>query len=90
MKTKNQKILESFDLSKIKDMDLDEDIAFDFINGKSSENIYIEMTGKQKKYNYVIFDCMGVVSQKGQKELEEGIYKFEVPPAGLIQFKSFK
>lgn len=60
----------------------------DVINAKTSSRIVIVATGKSKKFEYRIIDCLGAETKKETIELANNTYTFTVPASGLISFKS--
>ncbi|WP_411032122.1 glycoside hydrolase family 36 protein [Spongiimicrobium sp. 3-5] len=62
--------------------------SFDLLNAKKSSKIFLDISGETQQYQYVIQDCLGNEVETKSINLKKGTFSFNVPPSGLISFKT--
>ncbi len=61
--------------------------AIDIVNARRTSEVLILNTKDYGRFEYKIFDCLGVQIEKGKIRLRKGVTTINVPPSGLLQLK---
>lgn len=82
----NKEIISVYDdqALKIYNTDLKE---IDIINAKGSTEVVLDFGFNLGKTNILIYDCLGVLQDKENNNIQQGILKINVPPSGLIKLE---
>jgi alpha-galactosidase len=59
----------------------------DMVNAKISETVVLDMKEALGRANIQIFDCLGNIVEERSRRLDKGVFKFHVPPSGLLRIK---
>lgn len=57
----------------------------DLINGKLTEDVYLNLDFDMGNVSVKILDCSGKLISEKPMELQKGVVKFKVPASGLLQ-----
>ncbi len=60
--------------------------SLDIVNAKFSDGIVLKVAGTAKEFDYQIFNVMGQQTDRQQLTLNPGVYSFDVPASGIVQF----
>lgn len=69
---------------------LDFNNTLDVINSKLTEGIHFQCSNSSARYNYEIFNCMGISTEKGIVGSKKNKIDFTVPVAGFIRITGSK
>jgi alpha-galactosidase len=58
---------------------------FDLVNAKSSDFIVVDFEDEPGEVMIKVYDCLGKLADQSQVFIKQGLYRFNVPPSGLVQ-----
>jgi alpha-galactosidase len=57
---------------------------WDVVNAKSSEAVVLDVAAPIGKVTVSVYDCLGEQIYQNKNHLKRGVFKFVVPPSGLL------
>jgi len=59
--------------------------AIDIVNARRKSEVLLLNARNYGKYEYKIFNCLGIQTEEGKIRLKKGVVTLKVPPSGLLQ-----
>lgn len=59
----------------------------DFVNASNEKALVLRATDGLGRRTYRIFDCMGNVTEQGERDLSRGLHEFFVPRCGILRIE---
>ena len=59
----------------------------DFVNASNEKALVVRASDDLGRRTYRIFDCMGNVTEQGERDLSRGLHEFFVPRCGILRIE---